>query len=224
MKRWFVAFSSLALFGFAAMAEEPSAASSPPVSAESTASVPAVAPPVEAVAPNGPVVFLVTSLGTITLTLDEAHAPTTVKNFIRYAQEGHFNGTAIYRVVPHFVVQMGSIDAKGKGRPLHKPVPLESGNGLKNVRGTVALARAETPASGAAEFFINLGDNSPLDPQPTAAPNTTGYAVFGLVTGGMDVVDAIAAVPLNGGYGPFRDAAPKTPILLRKVVVARKTP
>lgn len=169
--------------------------------------------------PTGPEVKIVTSLGTISLTLYSEQAPATTRNFLRYAREGHFNGTAVYRVVPRFVIQMGSIDARGQGRPLHKPVPLETATGLRNVRGTVAMARADAPATGTAEFFINLGENLPLDPTAGTKPNTTGYAVFAQVTGGMDVLDAIAAVPLGGGYGPFGDAAPKKPIIIRTVTV-----
>lgn len=177
-----------------------------------------------AVIPNGPTAQIVTSMGTITLTLDAEHAPAAVKNFLRYAREGHFNGTVVYRVVPRFVIQMGSIDARGKGRPLHKPIPLETANGQKNVRGAVAMARSDAPESATAEFFIDLSDNTPLDPRPGDAPNTTGYAVFAHVTGGMDVVDAIAAVPLSGGYGPFKDAAPQTPLVIKAVKVPPAAP
>ena len=163
-------------------------------------------------------------MGTITLALEGERAPVTVKNFIRYAKEGHFNGTAIYRVVPRFVIQMGSIDAHGKGRALHKPIALETASGLKNVRGAVAMARADEPASATAEFFIDLGDCPPLDPKPGDAPNTSGYAVFAQVIDGMDVVEAIAKVPLAGGYGPFKEAAPKTPIVIQKVTVTMAKP
>jgi len=160
-----------------------------------------------------------TSLGTITVTLDRAHAPATVANFIAYAKDGHFDGTVIYRAVPGFVLQMGSYDAEGSARSTHAPIPLETTGGLSNVRGTVAMARSEDPASATAEFFINLGDNARLDPNKNAPPNSTGYAVFGKVTGGMDVVDKIAATPLNGGKGPFPDAAPATPVVIEKVTV-----
>jgi cyclophilin family peptidyl-prolyl cis-trans isomerase len=208
MKRWYA--SCAAIFFVFAVA---SAQEGQPLTDQTPAAVAA-----------GPVVQIVTTLGTVTLTLDGEHAPITVKNFLRYARQGHFNGTAIYRVVPGFVVQMGSIDAQGKGRPVHKPIPLETAAGLKNIRGAVAMARGEETASAEAEFFIDLADNTPLDPKPTDAPNTAGYAVFAQVTAGMEVVDAIAAVPLGGGYGPFGDAAPKTPIVVRKVVVVGDKP
>jgi len=163
-----------------------------------------------------------TSLGTIVIALDRAHAPVTVDNFIRYAKEGHFDGTAVYRVVPGFVIQAGSFEADGKERAVHTPIALESGNGLTNVRGSVAMARdGDVPASATAEFFIDLDDNTfGLDPKAGDAPGKTGYAVFGKVTAGMDVVDKIAALPLAGGKGPFPDAAPATPVVITKVTVS----
>ncbi|MGC9955120.1 MAG: peptidylprolyl isomerase [Rhizomicrobium sp.] len=165
---------------------------------------------------------IATSLGTITIALDRARAPATVDNFVRYAKGGHFDGTAVYRVVPGFVIQAGSIKADGSAKETYlRPIPLESANGLKNVRGSVAMARSDEPASATAEFFINLANNGAgLDPKPGAAPNTTGYAVFGHVTQGMDVVDKIAAIKLGGGKGPFPDAAPKTPVVIVKVTVS----
>ena len=166
-----------------------------------------------------------TSLGTITIALDRAHAPATVDNFIRYAKAGHFDGTVFYRVVPFFVLQAGSYGLDGKFRPLNAPIPLESANGLSNLRGTISMAREDDPNSATAEFFINLEDNQGgLDPKPGAAPNTTGYAVFGKVTAGMDVVDKIAAVPTGGGSGPFPDAEPKTPVVIEKVTILDTPP
>lgn len=178
------------------------------------------APPAVA-APSGPTAQIQTSLGTITIALDSAHAPATVANFIAYAKEGHFDGTAVYRVVPGFVIQMGSFDANGTGRPVHDPIPLETSANLKNARGTVAMGRQATPKSATADFFINLDDNTSLDSDPTAPPNTTGYAVFGKVTAGMDVVDKIAALPLHGGKGPFADAAPASPVTIEKVTITQ---
>jgi cyclophilin family peptidyl-prolyl cis-trans isomerase len=158
-----------------------------------------------------------TSMGTIVVALDRAHAPLTVDNFVRYAREGHFDGTVIYRVVPGFVIQAGSYDAQGNARPVHDPITLESSSGRKNLRGAIAMAR-DTPASATAEFFIDLSDEPSLDAAPADAPGTTGYAVFGKVVTGMDVVDKIAAVPL-GGKGPFPGAAPMTPVTIEKVAV-----
>src|ERR1700754_5254844 len=110
-----------------------------------------------------------TSLGEIDVQLDAAHAPKTVENFLRYAREGHFDGTVIYRVVPGFVLQMGSFEANGTARPTHAPIPLETASGLKNLRGTLSMARSGDPASATAEFFINLSDNDSLDPNPNMA-------------------------------------------------------
>jgi cyclophilin family peptidyl-prolyl cis-trans isomerase len=160
-----------------------------------------------------------TSMGNIVVELDTEHTPMTVANFVRYAREGHFDGTVIYRVVPGFVIQAGSVDAKGEQRNVHDPIPLETANAGSNLRGTVAMARASEPGSATAEFFINLNDNTPLDRMPDDHANMTGYAVFGHVVEGMDVVDAIAKVPLMGGIGPFPDADPMTPVVINKVTV-----
>lgn len=162
-----------------------------------------------------------TSLGTITLALDTAHAPVTVGNFVRYVKGGHYDKTVFYRVVPGFVVQAGSYDAQGNARSTKAPIKLESGNGLMNVRGAIAMARSSDPASATAEFFIDLSDNASLDAHPGDAPGTTGYAVFGHVTSGMDVVDKIAAVPTGGTIGPFPpDASPLTPVTIAKMTVS----
>jgi cyclophilin family peptidyl-prolyl cis-trans isomerase len=163
-----------------------------------------------------------TSLGVFTIALDAARAPKAVANFISYARAGHYDGTIVYRVEPGFVIQMGSFETSGASRPVHAPVPLETANGLRNVRGSVALARQSDPASATAEFFVNLADNPDLDAKPGATPNTTGYTVFGRVSDGMDVVDRIAAVPL-GGEGPFPPGStPATPVIIKKVTVIQQ--
>jgi cyclophilin family peptidyl-prolyl cis-trans isomerase len=174
------------------------------------------------VAPPGPRVLIQTSLGDIVLQLDAAHAPATVANFVTYAREGHFDGTVFYRVVPGFVIQAGSWDAAQQTRAVHPPIPLEADNGLHNLRGAVAMARGDAPASATAEFFIDLADNTALDHQASDTANTTGYAVFGRVVEGMDTVDKIAAVPL-GDNGPFKGAAPATPVTISRVVVLPDT-
>jgi cyclophilin family peptidyl-prolyl cis-trans isomerase len=119
------------------------------------------------------------------------------------------------------VIQAGSFDADNTWRPTHKPIILESGNGLSNKRGMVAMAREDKPASATAEFYINLADYNAtgLDPKPGEAPGTTGYAVFGQVTSGMEVADAIAAVPLFAKKGPSPGAFPKTPVIIKKVSI-----
>jgi len=163
-----------------------------------------------------------TSLGNFTISLDRINAPKAVANFIAYARAHHYDGTIVYRIEPGFVIQMGSFEPGGGSRPVGAPVPLETANGLHNVRGTVALARQSDPNSATAEFFVNLADNPDLDAKAGAPPNTTGYTVFGRVSDGMDVVDKIAAVPL-GGQGPFPPrATPLAPVLIRKVTITEQ--
>jgi peptidyl-prolyl cis-trans isomerase A (cyclophilin A)/peptidyl-prolyl cis-trans isomerase B (cyclophilin B) len=170
---------------------------------------------------TGPKLLIATSMGDITLQLDSVRAPKSVANVLRYVREKHYDNTAFYRVAHGFVIQMGSFDANGKGRGIHPgPVPLEANNGLSNLRGTVAMARAEAPDSATAEFFINLADNMPLDHKADDVANTTGYAVFGQVLSGMDVVDAIGQVP-TGDNGPMPGQAPVTPIIIKKVTLLK---
>jgi cyclophilin family peptidyl-prolyl cis-trans isomerase len=164
----------------------------------------------------GPKVLISTSLGDITLQLDPAHAPLTVANFLRYVKERHFDGTVVYRVVPGFVIQAGSWDADVHFRAVHDPIALEAGQ--PNLRGTVAMARGDEPASTTAEFFVNLADNPALDRAASDSAGTTGYAVFGQVVSGMDIVDKIAGVAL-GDHGPMPGAAPVDPITIVKVSV-----
>jgi cyclophilin family peptidyl-prolyl cis-trans isomerase len=163
-----------------------------------------------------PRVTIETSLGNITLELDQVHAPQTVRNFLRYVSEQHFDGTVFYRVVPGFVIQAGSYMADGSYRSPHAAIPLEADNGLLNTRGSIAMARGDTPASADAEFFIDLSDNADLDHKASDTANTTGYTVFGHVVSGMDVVDKIAGVQL-GDKGPFPGAAPVEPVVIRKM-------
>jgi len=163
-------------------------------------------------------VVMETSSGAITIELDESHAPKTVQNFLRYVAEHHFDGTVVYRVVPGFVIQAGSYEADGRSREVHDPIPLEANNGLSNLRGTLAMARTD-PDTATAEFFINLADNHDLDHHANDSGNSTGYAVFGRVVSGMEVVDRIAAVPV-GGVGPFPSQAPIKPITILRISVA----
>jgi cyclophilin family peptidyl-prolyl cis-trans isomerase len=157
-----------------------------------------------------------TSMGDITVALDREHAPVTVDNFLRYVNEGHFDGTLIYRVVPGFVIQAGSYDSGTHQRPVHDPILLEANKGLNNVRGTIAMAREDDPNTATAEFFINLADNLRLDHHADDPGNATGYTVFGRVVSGMDVVDKIASVQLGDG-GPMPGAWPLEPVTIRKV-------
>jgi cyclophilin family peptidyl-prolyl cis-trans isomerase len=171
----------------------------------------------EAAPDDSPTVILQTSMGEITLQLDRKRAPTTVDNFLRYVREGHYDGTIFYRVVPGFVIQGGSYVADFSARPVHEPIALEANNGLLNLRGSIAMARLD-PNSATAEFFIDLADNHNLDRGPDDKANQTGYAVFGHVVGGMDVVDKIASVPV-GPTGPFPGHTPVEPVVIRKAIV-----
>lgn len=172
-----------------------------------------------------PTVLIKTSMGDIIVELDRTHAPKTVDNFLRYVGEGHYDGTLVYRVVPGFVVQAGSYDTPTHARPVHDPIPLEAGNGLSNVRGTIAMARQSDPDSATAEFFINLADNTRLDRMPDDTDGTTGYAVFGHIVSGMDVADKIASVPLGpGGPMPGAGALPIDPVTIQRITIVPDLP
>ena len=203
----------------------PAADAAAPAPADATAPPPAdphaIDPSVPAM--TGPQILIATSMGNITLQLDAVRAPKTTANVLRYLKLKHYDGTVFYRVVKGSLIQMGSWDAKGVGRSgFPAKLPLEVNNGLSNVRGTVGLARGEEPDSGSADFFINVGDESPLDAAKDIPGNTTGYAVFAKVIGGMDVVDAINSVT-TGGMGPMPGQAPLTPILISKVTIVPGT-
>lgn len=135
-------------------------------------------------------VIFETSRGNFTVELDEAAAPITVKNFLRYVDEGFFDGTIFHRVIPGFMIQGGGLTADLAQKRTHAPIENEATNGLKNKRGTLAMARTNDVNSATAQFFVNLVDNGFLDHKP----GNYGYAVFGRVTGGMEVIDAIAQV------------------------------
>jgi cyclophilin family peptidyl-prolyl cis-trans isomerase len=164
-----------------------------------------------------------TSMGTVVVVLEKDKAPKTVANFIRYARQGLYNNTVIYRIVPGYVVQTGSLGADLKWRPLGAGVPLETAGGLSNKRGTLAMAREMKPTNSAkAEFFFNLADTNAaaLDAKPGDAPNTTGFAVFGHIASGQEVLDAIALVPLGGMKGSFPTAYPQKPIVIKKITIS----
>ncbi|MCS6786637.1 MAG: peptidylprolyl isomerase [Thiobacillaceae bacterium] len=138
-------------------------------------------------------VILHTNFGAITLELDAQRAPDTVENFLRYAREGHYDGTLFHRVIDGFVIQGGGYTAGMQERPTRAPIQNEAHNGLKNVAYTIAMARTPNPHSATSQFFINLADNPFLDyTEPT--PQGYGYCVFGRVSAGRDTVDRIAKV------------------------------
>lgn len=140
-------------------------------------------------AANGPQVVIHTSEGAITLQLTPEEAPLSVENFLEYTRSGHYDGTIFHRVIPGFMIQGGGMDAEMEQRKTRAPIENEADNGLDNARGTVAMARTSAPNSATSQFFINLADNDFLNP---GGVDPHGYAVFGRVTDGMDVVDAIA--------------------------------
>ena len=164
-----------------------------------------------------PNVVIETDKGTIEIALDEERAPKTVANFLRYVDDGHYDGTVFHRVIPRFMAQGGGYDTSYEKRPVREPVPNEADNGLKNVRGSVAMARTSDPHSATAQFFVNVVDNGFLD-HTDKTSSGWGYTVFGKVVSGMDVVDTICGVP-TGAQGPFAKDAPLSPI---RITAARR--
>ncbi len=158
-----------------------------------------------------------TSMGSITVELDDEKAPITVKNFLDYAASGHYDGTIFHRVIDGFMIQGGGFTKAMDQKPTKAPIKNEAANGLTNKRGTIAMARTMVVDSATSQFFINLVDNDFLNFRaPT--PQYYGYAVFGKVTDGMDVVDRIAKVK-TGFAGPHQNV-PEEPIVIKKVHVA----
>ena len=164
-------------------------------------------------ASDAPIVKLETSHGNIVLQLDAKAAPNTVANFVKYVEDGFYNGTIFHRVISDFMIQGGGFDAQLKKKDTRAPIKNEANNGLKNVRGSIAMARTQDPHSATAQFFINTVDNGFLN---FSAPNLRGwgYAVFGKVIEGMETVDKIRAVA-TGNQGIFRDV-PIEPVTIHK--------
>jgi cyclophilin family peptidyl-prolyl cis-trans isomerase len=170
--------------------------------------------PTRAEEPN-PQVKVTTNMGEFVIEVRADRAPLTAANFLRYVREGFYSGTLIHRVVANFVIQGGGHDATTYAlKTPHENVFNESGNGLQNKRGAVGLARSEAPHSGNAQFYVNLVDNPDLDPVPTR----WGYAVFGRIVQGMDVIDRIGEVA-TGSFGPFKSDAPLKPIVIEKMEI-----
>jgi cyclophilin family peptidyl-prolyl cis-trans isomerase len=158
-----------------------------------------------------------TSMGTITLELNEEKAPVTVANFIDYAKSGHYDGTIFHRVIDGFMIQGGGFTKEMNQKETKAPIRNEAQNGLKNARGTIAMARTSVVDSATSQFFINLVDNSFLDFQ-SPTPQGFGYAVFGQVTDGLEVVDAIAKVS-TGDCGYYQNV-PEKPVVITRVTIA----
>lgn len=169
-----------------------------------------------ALAPTSGVVTAVieTSLGDIELELDGAKAPLTVSNFVAYARSGHYKDTVFHRVIDGFMIQGGGFTKAMDQKPTQPPIRNEAANGLKNARGTVAMARTMVVDSATSQFFINLKDNAFLDYR-APNPQMFGYAVFGRVTKGMEVVDKIAKV--KTGNAGFHQNVPVEPVIIREI-------
>jgi len=161
-----------------------------------------------------PRVNVQTNIGSFELELDGPRAPVTVSNFLRYVREGGYEGSIFHRVIPGFMAQGGGLDARFEELPNFGVIPNESGNGLSNERGTIAMARTADPHSASRQFFINLADNQRLDPRPSG----WGYAVFGRVVEGMETVDKIAAIPTGPG-GPFPTDVPQSQVIIEKMTL-----
>jgi cyclophilin family peptidyl-prolyl cis-trans isomerase len=188
---------ALLLFTIAAFAEEPTAPAQAPTSAQPTR------------------VRFETTMGSFVIRVDPVRAPLTVEAFLRYVREGQYDGVVFHRVVANFVVQTGGYDTSYQPRPSHGTLVNESGNGLQNRRGAVGMARPEGgPHTATCQFFINLADNPDLNPLPTR----WGYAVFGDVIEGMDVIDRIGN-SATGAVGPFKENAPLKPIVITKATI-----
>lgn len=161
-------------------------------------------------------VLLKTNKGDITLTLDAAKAPKTVANFLAYVKSGHYDGTIFHRVIDNFMIQGGGMAPGMKQKPTQAEIENEANNGLKNVKGSIAMARTSEPHSASSQFFINVNDNDFLNhTSPTA--QGWGYAVFGAVSDGMDVVDAIRKV--KTGSSGFHQDVPTEDVVIETATV-----
>ena len=160
-------------------------------------------------------VMMETSAGNITLELNPDKAPKTVANFVQYVNDKHYDGAVFHRVIQGFMIQGGGYDEQYREKKTRAPIENEAKNGLRNERGSIAMARTSAPHSASAQFFINHKDNANLD-YPSF--DGWGYAVFGKVVEGMDVVDKIATTP-TGATAPFGRDVPKTPVVIKRAAV-----
>jgi cyclophilin family peptidyl-prolyl cis-trans isomerase len=184
---------------------------------------PAAAPAVEAPAaaiekPANPQAIIKTNLGEIRVELNAEKAPKSVENFLQYAKDGFYDGTIFHRVIDNFMIQGGGFTPDLKQKPTRASIANEAKNALSNKRGTLAMARTPDPNSATAQFFINVVDNRNLDYVSDERADTWGYAVFGKVVSGMEVVDQIKATPV-GPKGPFPRDVPTTDVVIEKVTI-----
>jgi cyclophilin family peptidyl-prolyl cis-trans isomerase len=208
LQRTYFIFVATGLLGIASCTPadtgKPASNSKQPVAAESGTPAPEK---------DTPVVVIETSMGTIKVELNPVKAPITVKNFLSYVDDKHYDGTVFHRVIPNFMIQGGGFDERLKEKKAKPEIKNEAGNGLSNVRGTIAMARKGDPDSASAQFYINTEDNSRGLDRSGPAPQQAGYTVFGKVVSGMDTVDKIAAVRTgvkvltndDGQSGPSKD-------------------
>ncbi len=160
-----------------------------------------------------PKVTIKTNMGEFEVELDAGKAPLSTANFLQYVKDQHYDGTVFHRVIPGFMVQGGGFDKSFNQKPTRDSIKNEAENGMKNLRGTLAMARTNVVDSATSQFFVNLKDNSFLD----HGDRDFGYAVFGKVTGGMDVVDKIAETP-TGSKGSFAKDCPQTDVVIESIV------
>jgi cyclophilin family peptidyl-prolyl cis-trans isomerase len=194
----------------------------PPTQTPATGTKPVQAPPLQPSAetptPGNPVVVVSTSLGDITLELFKTEAPVSVQNFLQYVNDGFYGGTVFHRVKQGFMIQGGGFTPSLQEKPTRPPIQNEATNGLHNSRGTIAMARTRALRSATSQFYINVVDNRMLD-HTGESPADFGYAVFGRVLSGMDVVDRIVAVPTTS-KGPMDDV-PVDPVVIKGVKVVK---
>ena len=199
-------FALAAMLPLAAVAQEAAAPAAEPAATEAATETAAPAPRVA----------MTTNMGRIVIELDPAKAPKSVANFLQYADSGFYDGTVFHRVIANFMIQGGGFTADLQRKETKAPIPNEANNGLSNLRGTVAMARTSDPNSATSQFFINTVDNPRLDFVSEQNAYTWGYAVFGKVVEGMDVVDAIRASE-TGAQGPFQKDVPKQAVIIEHV-------
>jgi cyclophilin family peptidyl-prolyl cis-trans isomerase len=169
-------------------------------------------------APGNPVVVISTTLGDITVELFKDRAPISVDNFLQYVTAGHYSGTVFHRVIPEFMIQGGGFTPSLEEKPTRPPIANEATNGLRNTRGTIAMARTRALRSATSQFYINVADNRGLD-HTGFSVDDFGYAVFGRVLSGLDVADQIAKVPRGRQKG--MDDVPKEPVVIESVAVKK---
>jgi cyclophilin family peptidyl-prolyl cis-trans isomerase len=199
----------------AAFAPAPGDAQNPPAGTK-VVQAPPLQPPPPTPAPGNPTAVIATTFGDITIELFKDRAPVSVENFLQYANDGFYDGTIFHRVVPKFMIQGGGFTPSLAEKPTRAPIQNEATNGVRNTRGTVAMARRQSLRSATSQFYINVADNRMLD-HTGYAPMDFGYAVFGRVLAGMEVVDKIAAVATATREG--MDDVPVEPVVITSVKV-----